>query len=69
MLGIPTPNDEAVREKLKNAIELSREKKYHGNADSFSDVPKPEVQALTLLDEGVKVFEYYNEESKTFLDE
>ena len=68
MLGVAMPNDEALRMKLKAAIESSRKKKYHGDEGGINEVPAIAVQAATFLEEGVKPFEFYNEETKTFLD-
>jgi hypothetical protein len=33
MLGIALPNDDALQARLKQAIENSRKKGYHGNDD------------------------------------
>ena len=39
MLGIPMPDELTLRDRLKQAIENSRAKKYHGNEDGFNEVP------------------------------
>jgi hypothetical protein len=40
MLGIPMPDEETLRDRLKKSIENSRAKKYHGNEEGFSEIPK-----------------------------
>ena len=67
-MGIPMPDEHTLRDRLKQAIENSRAKKYHGNDGAMNELPKIEEQALELLEEDVKPFEFYNEESKTWLD-
>eukprot|EP00347_Sterkiella_histriomuscorum_P023864 403333121 len=68
MLGIPMPDEHTLRERLKQSIENSRAKKYHGNEDGFNEVPPIITQALQLLEENVKPFEFYDEAKKEFLD-
>lgn len=68
MLGIAMPDEQTLRDRLKQAIDNSRAKKYHGNEEGFNEVPKIAEQALELLEDNVKPFEYYDEATKTFLD-
>lgn len=68
MLGIAMPDEQTLRDRLNQAIENSRAKKYHGNEEGFNEVPKIAEQALEFLNENVKPFEFYNEEKKEFLD-
>ena len=67
MLGIPIPNEESLRQRLKQAIENSRKKRYHGNDDNMAQLPTLEEQAKTYLEEKVKPFEFYDEEAKEWL--
>ena len=68
MLGIPMPDELTLRDRLKQAIENSRAKKYHGNEDGFNEVPTLASQAAQLLDENVKPFEFYDEAQNTFVE-
>lgn len=61
MLGVPIPDEQTLRDKLKQAVENSRKKKYHGDHDSINEVPKIAQQAITLLEDHVKPFEFYDE--------
>lgn len=67
MLGVPIPNDEALHLRLKQAIENSRRKGYHGNDDNMSKLPTLEEQAKILLEERVKPFEFYDQEKNEWL--
>jgi hypothetical protein len=67
MLGIPIPNEEALRARLKQAIENSRRKRYHGNDDNMAQLPKLDEQAKAFLEEKVKPFEFYDEATKEWL--
>lgn len=67
MLGIPMPNEEALRERLKQAIENSRRKRYHGNDDNVNQIPKLDEQAKAFLEEKVKPFEFWDETKKEWL--
>jgi hypothetical protein len=67
MVGIPIPDEEALRLRLVQAIENSRRKKYHGNDDNMNKIPKLEEQAKEYLEEKVKPFEFWNEASKEWL--
>lgn len=67
MLGVPVPDEEALRARLKTAIENSRRKRYHGDESSINEVPPLAKQAITYLEDKVKPFEYFNEETKEFL--
>jgi hypothetical protein len=69
MLGIPIPDDNALKERLKTAVSNSRKKKYHGNEDSMNELPKINVQALALVNESSNPFDFYDEEKKEFLAE
>lgn len=69
MLGIPIPNDEALSQRLRTAIENSRKKKYHGNDDNMNQLPTIEEQAKTFLEEKVKPFEFFDETRKEWLPE
>lgn len=42
MLGIPIPDEHTLRDRLKQAVENSRKKKYHGNDDNINEIPKLE---------------------------
>jgi hypothetical protein len=68
MLGVALPNEEALRDKLKKAIESSRKKRYHGDENGINELPKIDEQAKTLLEQDVKPFEFYSEEKKAFLE-
>lgn len=68
MLGIPMPDDVALRERLKQAISNSRKKNYHGNYGQVNELPKIEDQAADLLKEKVDPFAYYDEKKNEFLD-
>ena len=61
------PNDEALHARLKQAIENSRKKGYHGNDDNMNKIPTLEEQSKEILDEKVKVFEFYLEEKKEWI--
>jgi hypothetical protein len=67
LLGIAMPNTEALQARLKQAIENSRKKGYHGNDDNMNKVPSLEDQSKEILDDKVKVFEFWLEESKEWL--
>jgi DNA gyrase/topoisomerase IV subunit A len=67
LLGIPIPNDEALRLRLRQAIKNSRDKRYHGNDENMNQIPKLEEQAKTYLEEKVKPFEHFEEEKKVWL--
>jgi hypothetical protein len=43
MLGVPIPDQQTLRDRLKLAIENSRRKKYHGNDDQINELPKISV--------------------------
>jgi len=49
MMGIPLPDEEALKEKIKQSISNSRKKNYHGGEESCNALPTPEEQAITLL--------------------
>lgn len=67
MLGIPMPDEKTLRERLKQAIDNSKQKRYHGNEEHMNELPSLEQQAKTLLEEKVKPFEFYDEVKKEFL--
>lgn len=43
MLGVPMPDQDSLRERLKEAIENSRKKKYHGNDENMNELPNLEI--------------------------
>jgi hypothetical protein len=67
MLGVAMPNDEALRAKLKQAIENSRKKKYHGDDAGINELPPIVDQAKKFLEEHVSPFQYYNAAEKAFM--
>ena len=67
MLGVPMPDEATLRARLKQAIENSRNKRYHGSDEHMNQLPPLEEQAKNFLEEIVKPFQYYNEEKKEFL--
>ena len=68
MLGIPMPDEETLRERLKQAISNSRKKKYHGDCSETNAIPKKEEQSLQYLKGKVDPFEFYDEKTKKFID-
>jgi hypothetical protein len=40
MLGVSMPDKYALRERLKQAIENSRKKGYHGHGGGMNEIPK-----------------------------
>ncbi len=69
MLGIPMPDEHTLRERLKGSIENSRAKKYHGNDDNINTLPSLSEQALEHLKEGGDPLQFYDEQTKEFLNE
>lgn len=61
------PDENALRDRLKEAISNSRKKKYHGNADNMNELPKLADQAKILLEENGTPFNLYDEQAKQFL--
>jgi len=45
MLGIPMPDEQTLRDRLKQAIDNSKKKRYHGNDETINELPKIEEQA------------------------
>jgi hypothetical protein len=68
LLGIALPNDEALQNRLKQAIENSRKKGYHGSDQDMNELPKPEVQALELLEKDFKPFQYYDNDKSEWTE-
>jgi hypothetical protein len=62
------PDENALRDRLKEAISNSRKKKYHGNSDNMNELPKISDQAKILLEEKGTPFTFYDEEKKQFLE-
>lgn len=69
MLGVPLPDEESLRERLKQSISNSRKKKYHGNAEDCNVIPSNDVLALSLLNENGDPFANYDEKTEEFLEE
>jgi hypothetical protein len=63
------PDESTLRERLKQSIEKSRAKKYHGNEENINTLPTLNEQALEYLKEGGDPFQFYDAEKKEFLDE
>jgi len=67
LLGVPIPNEEALQQRLRQAIENSRKKKYHGNEKDINELPSLEEQAKEFLELKVKPLEFFNSETNEFL--
>lgn len=67
MLGKPLPNDNALRERLKESISNSRRKKYHGSDDNMNELPKIAEQAIAFINEKTTPWNLMN--GKNFLEE
>lgn len=68
MLGQPVVGDEEVRARLKQAIENSRKKDYHGNSEEVNKVPPVNEQSASFLTETHDLFEFYDEGKKEWID-
>ena len=62
------PDENTLRERLKQSISNSRKKKYHGNEGDINVIPKIDEQAKALLEEGPSPFINYDKEKKQFVD-
>ncbi len=66
-LGVPMPDENALRDRLKQSIENSRKKGYHGNDGGVNEVPKLQVQSSDFVNENGNPFTFFDEEKKAFL--
>ena len=44
-IGVDCPDDEALAARLKQAIQNSKDKKYHGSSEHMNELPEMHEQA------------------------
>jgi len=68
MIGINCPDAQALALRLRQAIQNSKDKKYHGSSEHMNELPEMKVQAKDYLMKEPSPFATYNESTKSFND-
>ena len=65
-LGVKIPDENSLREKLKQSISNSRRRKYHGDCDNVNQLPELKEQSLEVINESFTPWSFVNEDGSFY---